>query len=139
MFKNARGWAVVLITMLTATTVQAQEAPVGRWWHSQQMVNELQLSPGEIQQLESSYEASRLNMIRLKGQLEAEQFKLQTMVEKRNMDDDAIKAQHRALEQVRSQLADERFAFFVEVRQILGPDRFERLLDMAPKGHRGHR
>jgi Spy/CpxP family protein refolding chaperone len=139
MFRNKCAWAVVLITILTAATVQAQDAPAGRWWHSQQVVNQLQLSPGEIQQLERSYEASRLKMIRLKSQVETEQFKLQTMVEKRNMDDSAIKAQHRSLEQARSQLADERFAFFVQVRQIIGPERFQRLLDMAPKGRRSQR
>jgi len=139
MFKYAHVWTVVLIAMLAAATVQAQEAPAGRWWHSQQVVNQLQLSSGEIQQLERAYEASRLKMIRLKSQVEAEQFKLQSMVEKRNMDDGAIKAQHRSLEQARSQLADERFAFFVQVRQIIGPDRFQRLLDMAPKGRRSQR
>lgn len=136
MFTYARGWALVLIMLLVAATVQAQEAPAGRWWHNKQVAGQLQLSPGEIQQLERAYEDSRLKMIRLKSQVESEQFKLQTMVEKRNVDDGAIRAQHRALEQARSQLADERFAFFVEVRQIIGPDRFQRLLDMAPKGRR---
>jgi Spy/CpxP family protein refolding chaperone len=139
MFMSARGWSLVLMILLAAATVQAQEAPAGRWWHSKQVTSQLQLTSGEIQQLERSYEASRLKMIRLKSQVETEQFKLQTMVEKRNMDDGAIKAQHRALEQARSQLADERFAFFVEVRQIIGPDRFQRLLDMAPQGRRGQR
>jgi Spy/CpxP family protein refolding chaperone len=139
MVKHACGWALVLITMLAAATVQANDGPHGRWWNSPQVVDQLQLSPGEIQQLASGYEASRLKMIHLKSQVEAEQFKLQTLVEKPDMDDDAIKAQHRALEQARSQLADERFAFFLEVRKILGPDRFQRMMDMAPRGHRSHR
>lgn len=139
MLTYARGLALVLMAVLAAATVQAEEAPAGRWWHSKQVASQLQLTSGEIQQLERSYEASRLKMIRLKSQVEAEQFKLQTMVEKRNMDDGAIKAQHRSLEQARTQLADERFAFFVEVRQIIGPDRFQRLLDMAPQGRRTQR
>lgn len=139
MFKYAHGWALILVTLLAAATAQAYDGPHGRWWHSQQVVDQLQLLPGDIQQLESAYEASRLKMIHLKSQVEAEQFKLQTLVEKPDMDDDAIKTQYRALEQARSQLADERFAFFVQVRQIIGPDRFQRLLDMAPKGRRSQK
>ena len=139
MFRYKCAWAVILMTMLAAATVQAHEGPHGRWWHSQELVDQLQLSSGEIQRLESTYEASRLKMVRLKSQVEAEQLKLQVLVEKPDMDDDAINAQHRLLEQARSQLADERFGFFLEVRQILGPDRFQRLLDMAPRGKRDHR
>ncbi|MFZ1985057.1 MAG: hypothetical protein WAU91_11630 [Desulfatitalea sp.] len=136
MSKGVRGLAAVLMVVLAAAMVYAQEAPAGRWWNSPQVVQQLQLSGGEIQQLERAFEASRLKMIRHKSQVEAEQFKLQTMVEKRSSDDAAIKAQHRALEQARSALADERFAFFVEVRQIIGPERFQKLMNMAPEGQK---
>jgi Spy/CpxP family protein refolding chaperone len=138
MSKCRRGLAVVLTVVLAAVTVYAQEAPAGRWWHSPQVAQQLQLSGNEIRQLEQAFEASRLKMIRLKSQVEAEQFKLQTMVEKQNSDNAVIKAQHRALEQARSALADEQFAYFVEVRQILGPERFQKLISMTPEG-RGKR
>lgn len=138
MSKWMRGLAAVLMVVLAAATVYAQEAPAGRWWNSPQVAQQLQLSGGEIRQLEQAFEASRLKMIRQKSQVEAEQFKLQTMVEKRGSADAAIKAQHRALEQARSALADERFAFLVEVRQILGPERFQKLMNMTPEG-RGNR
>lgn len=138
MSKWMRGLAAVLMVALFAATVYGQEAPAGRWWHTPQVAQQLQLSGGEIRQLEQAFESSRLKLIRLKSQVEAEQFKLQTMVEKRNSDNAAIKTQHRTLEQARSALADERFAFFVEVRQILGPERFQKLMNMAPEG-RGKR
>ena len=130
MSKLKPGWglAIVAISVLTATaTFGAQDGPTGRWWRNAQIVAQLKLTDGEIQQLEQGFESSRLNMIELKSRVEAEQFKLQNLVEKRNMDEKAIKAQHRRLEAVRSALAEEQLNFFVEVRKIIGYDRYRKL------------
>lgn len=112
---------------------------MGRWWHSSNVVNQLQLTGAEVQQLEQAFEASRIKMIKLKSLVEEEQFKLKTMIEKGNAGDAAIKAQHRNLETARSALADERFAFFIKCRDIIGNERFQALLDMAPTGRKGKR
>lgn len=135
-----RGFSLMIITMLVTATAYAQDPPSGRWWRSPQVANQLQLTDGEKERLEKAFSTSRLKMIDLKSKVEAEQFKLQTLVEKKNFDEAGIKAQHRKLERARTALADERFAFFVEVRKIIGHDRFQKLLAMhAANKQKGNR
>ncbi len=139
MFRSMCGWILIIGLMALATAAQAQDVPAGRWWHSPQVVQQLQLTDGEVSQLEQAFESSRIKMIQLKTQVEAERFKLQTMIEKHNADDAAIKAQHNSLEAARSALADERFAFMIKTRDIIGNARFQQLVNMAPTGRKGNR
>ena len=125
--------ATIVIVMLTTVYAYAQNTPSGQWWRSPEVVKQLQITNGEVAQLDKAFEASRIKMVELKGRLEAEQFKLQTMMKKGSADDGAIKAQHGRLEKARTALADERFAFFVQARKIIGHERFQQLLDMAPE------
>ncbi len=129
MFRLVHGFTLMIIILLATAMVHAQSAPSGRWWRTPQVVQSLRLTDGEIQQLESAFEESRLRMIDLKSRVEAEQFRLQSMMEKRNFDEAAIKGQHRKLDKARSDLADERFAFYVQVRRIIGHERLQRLTD----------
>ena len=60
MSKVRRGWglAIMAISVLTATTTfGAQDGPTGRWWRNSQIVAQLELSDGEIQQLEKAFES----------------------------------------------------------------------------------
>lgn len=130
----ARLLALLFFVFMTASHTYAQEGPRGRWWRYPRVVEQLQLHDDEIKQLESAFEVSRLEMIRLKSEVETEQFKLQNMIEQPVIDVEMLKAQNRKLEKARSELADERFAFFVEVRKIIGYQRFQDLLALYPSG-----
>jgi Spy/CpxP family protein refolding chaperone len=129
MSKLLRGVMLTLIVLL-ATSAYAQQGPQGRWWRTPRVSQQLNLTQGEIQQLERTWNASREKMIKLKGQVETEQFRLQTLLEKRQLDENAVRKQNRKLEEARSQLADERTSFVVQVRKIIGHDRFQQLLGM---------
>lgn len=134
-----RGLALLPILFLTVSAARAQDVPPGRWWHSTNVVQQLQLTQDEVGRLDRAFEASRIKMIKLKSKLEAEQYKLKSMIEKGNADDAAVKTQNRNLEAARSALADERFAFFIRCRDIIGNERFQQLLNMAPTGRKGKR
>lgn len=137
MFRWMRVLAILTILISTVATVHAQDVPPGRWWHSSSVVQQLQLTNQEVQRLDQAFEASRIKMIKLKSQVEAEQYKLKSMIERGNADDAAVRAQNRKLEAARSALADERFIFFIHCRDIIGNERFQKLLRMAPTGRRG--
>jgi Spy/CpxP family protein refolding chaperone len=132
---------IVLSIALITGTADAQTGPSGRWWRSAQVKKQLKLTDSEIQRLEKAYNQSRRSIIKQKGRVEAEQFELQTMVENRNADAKAIKAQHRKLENARSDLAASKFDFVVQARKIIGHDRFQKLLKMQSgrKGKPGKR
>lgn len=132
MIKTMRTIVISMTILLMAVTAMAQSPPSGKWWRNPRVVNALNLTGDEIQRLEQAYEMSRRRMIDLKNKVEREQFELSNMLEKRNMDEAAVRAQNRRLEQARSELADAKFAFVIDVRRIIGAQRFQQLLDLKP-------
>ncbi len=133
MLRFAWGLTVLAALLMTTVTAGAQNVPPGRWWHNPNVVKQLNITKSEAQRLDKAFETSRIKMVELKNQVEAEQFKLEKMMKKDNAKTPAIKAQHRKLEKARSQLADERFGFVVKARNIIGQQRFQQLVNMAPR------
>jgi Spy/CpxP family protein refolding chaperone len=123
---------VMIMIVLWAIQALAQSPPSGRWWRSPTVIKALNLTQSEIQQLEDAFENSRRKMIDQKSKVEREQFELSRMMEKRNLDENTIRAQNRKLEKARSDLADAKFAFVIDVRRIIGAGRFQRLLELKP-------
>ncbi len=118
---------VIGLLLLTASTAGAHG---GRWWSTPEVAEALKLNQGEIEQLNQAYDAYSLRMIEIKSRVEAERFKLQTVLEQENLDEAAMNAQYDRLEEVRALLSKERFGFFVEARKIVGPKRFHQLMEI---------
>lgn len=133
MLKRANCIFTAILILLFVSTAFAQDAPKGRWWRNSNTAKQLNLSKNEVKSLDEAYNASRRRMIQKKSRVESEQFELKNMVERRNFDESAIKAQHRKLEKARSDLASEQFGFVIESRKIIGRDRFQKLVDMQGK------
>ncbi|MCJ8501888.1 periplasmic heavy metal sensor [Desulfatitalea alkaliphila] len=131
MFKRLCALTMVLAMVLgVAGTVPAQDSARGLWWRSADTAAALALTDKEIQQLDRAFEKARLKMIDAKSRVEAEQAKLQALLERRDLDEAAVNAQHKQLEQARTALANDRLAFLMEVRKIIGHDRFQKLKEM---------
>ena len=124
--------AISITILFLAGAALAQNAPPGRWWRSPRVVEALNLTGSEIQRLDKAYEQSKRRLISLKSKVEKEQFELSRMMENRNLDEAAVRAQNRKLDKARSELADAKFAFVMDVRKIIGAGRFQRLLDLKP-------
>ena len=131
MLKTMRGILITMAVLLIAVNAIAQ-SPSGRWWRTPRIVKALNLTGSEIRQLEKAFEKSRSAMIRLKKKVQKEQSKLKNMMKKRDMDEAAIRKQNRKLEKARSDLADAKFAFVIDVRRIIGHARFQKLVDLKP-------
>jgi len=121
---------VIVAIGLILLTATAAGAHGGRWWNTPEVAEALKLNEGEVNQLNQAYEAYSLRMIEIKSRVETEQFKLQTVLEKEDLDEAAINAQYNRLEEVRALLSKERFGFFVEARKIIGPQRFHQLMEI---------
>lgn len=130
--------AVVGLFVMVANAGWADGRHRGRWWDKPENVEALNLTPSDIQELNQSYEASSLHMIELKSRVEAERFKLQSVLEKEDLDVAAMEEQYTRLEDARAALGKARFEFFVKVRKIIGPQRFHQLMEIyqARKSHR---
>jgi len=104
-----------------------KEIPRGKWWNNENIAERMSLTPGEIEKLDSAYIQMRKKLIRLKSDVEMGRFELENMLESKNMDESAVMKQFDALDKARSGLAKEAFLFIVEVREILGLDRYMQL------------
>jgi Spy/CpxP family protein refolding chaperone len=122
--------AAMGLFLLTAGASEADGRHDSRWWNTPTYMEALKLTDGEIRQLNQVYETSSLEMIELKGQVEAARLKLEFMLEKEDLDESAIETQYNRLEASRAALGKERFEFYVHVRKIIGPQRFSQLMEI---------
>ena len=134
MLRNVFGALVILGLIVPASAAIAQDAPSGRWWLTPRAVQALNLKAGEKKRLEDAYRNSRRKLIQKKSRVETERFELENLMSQRKINEGAIRAQNRKLEKARSDLADEKFAFVIEVRKIIGHDRFQKLVNMHRSG-----
>ena len=122
------GW-LFLVVFLPATLL-AQDTMHGKWWYNKEIVNELELTDREKKDLEEKYIESRRKMIDLKSEIEKQRFELDLLLGSSNADKQEIMARFGNLEQARSKLSRTRFGMLMEVREIIGPERFQKLKSM---------
>ncbi|MDM8525595.1 periplasmic heavy metal sensor [Desulfococcaceae bacterium HSG8] len=101
--------------------------PGGKWWRMPRVAKELTLTGEEQERLDSLFMENRLQMIDLKSALEKEKLELEAILDKKNFDESACMSHFNRLQEARQGLVTERFKFLVEVRKLLGNDRFQKL------------
>ncbi len=101
--------------------------PAGKWWRIPRIVQANNITPEEQSQLDSLYVQNRRKMIDLKSVLEKELLELELVFDETSFDADACMDRYRKVQNARTTLALERFKFVVEVRKLLGFERFQQL------------
>jgi len=115
---------VLLIMIISPAITMAQEMPFGKWWHSPRMFKQINLSDAEKDKLDEGFRNSRRKLIDLKRNLERERFELGNLLEDKTLNETDVMKQFKKLEKARLDLSTERFSFLLQVRKILGPERF---------------
>ncbi len=115
--------------LLTAVFVHgevlSQETVIGKWWHNPTITRRVNLELQERKLLDEKFIETQRRLIVLKNGVEREQLELETLIEKEALNEDAIMAQFTRLEKARQDLSSERFRFLLEVRKIMGLQRFQ--------------
>ena len=124
--KVLSGMLLLILVTLPSIAV-TQDLPSGKWWHSPRMSKELNLSEPERSRLDEAFRDSGRKLIELKSSVEIEQFELENLLETEALNEAAVMEQFKKLEKARSSLASERLRFLIQVRKILGLDRFQRI------------
>ena len=101
--------------------------PLGKWWHTPRVAEQLNLNGREKEQLDELFIQTRRKMIDLRSAVARERLELSILMDKETMDEDAVRVQFKKLGQARASLAAERFRFILAVRKILGAARFQSL------------
>jgi len=92
----------------------------------------LNISSDEQAKLDDLYYKHRNQVIDLKRSLKKEQIALEWFIEKEKLDESACMVQFQKLLNARNKLSSERYSFLIEVRKLLG---YERFLQLKPKFH----
>jgi Spy/CpxP family protein refolding chaperone len=133
------GMLVCLAVLAATGWAWAQDAdPGGRWWRDPGVSRDLNLNDRERRSLDRLYSKNRDALIDRKADLEKERSRLADVMDREPFDEGAAKAQLRRVEEKQQRLTSERMQYLIEVRKILGPERF-RTLEGKAMEQRGRR
>ncbi|MFC1813202.1 Spy/CpxP family protein refolding chaperone [Thermodesulfobacteriota bacterium] len=145
--KKLCGMLIFILVFFTSTAF-GQKMPHGKWWHSPKASEKLNLSSEETNQLDEKFLESRRNLIDLKAAVEKERLELDALMDKEPLNESSVMIRFKKLETARANLAAERFKFILEVRKIIGFERFQQLKTsfkgfrqerrQKDRGERGH-
>ena len=136
---NKKLCGMVLFIWIFFTAIAfGQKMPHGKWWRSPKASEKLNLSNEEKKQLDEKFLESRRKLIDLKAAVEKERLELDALMDEEPLNEKSIMERFKKLETARASLATERFGFILEVRKIIGFERFQQL-KAAFKGFRHKR
>ena len=127
--KSAWGGLLFLVVFLPST-LMAQEMMHGKWWHNKSIVHGLELTDSEKKDLDEKYIDGRRKMIDLKSEIEKQRFELDLLLGSKEADKQEIMERFGGLERARAKLSRTRFNMIMEVREIIGAERFQELKSM---------
>jgi Spy/CpxP family protein refolding chaperone len=124
--------AIAVAVLLAAGAARAQAggpdpAPEGKWWKNPRVVREIGLTEPQTTKLEAIFRRTKPALIDLRADLEKKQFALQTLMDGPSVDPQEASRRIDEVEKARAKLAKSRAMMFVEFRQILTPQQFEKL------------
>ena len=130
MFHRLKGMLMVvpvLLWIFMPMDSLGARMPLSKWWRMPRVAEQLNLNGREKEQLDDLFIQSRRKLIDLRSAVEKERLELGILMDKEKLDEDAVLRQFKKLGQVRANLVSERFRFLLEVRKILGAERFQSL------------
>ncbi len=106
---------------------RANEIPPGRWWHIFYFADQLSITDHEKDELDEFFDYSRNRLAELKKQMEEERNELLKAIDQEDLNETSAITKMKKLESTRTLLAATRFSYSLEVRKLLGYERFQRL------------
>ena len=119
--------SLVLLLASVCTASRGRGWPRGKWWYDPNLTQFLNLTEAEKSRLDALFTESSRKMLEYKNDVERERFELDNLMSSRKVDEPAVQAQFKRLENARNRLAEERLHFMMGVRDILGFERFQAL------------
>ena len=119
------------LILAAALPVLAQgDFPEGKWWKRPRLAAEINLTAEQSRDIDAVFVRARARLIDLKADLEKKQLSLQTSMEDRGADRRTVEKQIEAVETARAELQKARALMVLDMKQILKPEQWERLLQI---------
>ena len=120
--------AAALAAFLAAPAVRAAGMPDGKWWKNPRVTADLGLSPDQSTEIEKIFVRSRSKLIDLRADLEKKQLDLQVAMDDKTANRSAVEKKIEAVENARASLQKTRALMILDMKQVLKPDQWERLV-----------
>ncbi|MBF0452258.1 MAG: periplasmic heavy metal sensor [Candidatus Magnetomorum sp.] len=101
--------------------------PPGKWWHMPQMAETLKLTAEEKTRLDTLFLEKRKAMISFEGEMATQRLELETLMENADFDEAATLEKFEAIQGIGQNMWKKRIQFLIEVRKLLGKERFIQL------------
>jgi len=106
------------------------QMPDGKWWKRPRIAAEIGLTKEQSDQIEKIFVKTRPQLIDLKAELEKKQLDLQVVMDEHGGDRREIEKRLDAVENARKDLQKARVLMILDIKQVLKPDQWEKLLQM---------
>lgn len=117
-----------LIFVLGAGPALAQERLAGQWWRIPDVAAKMKITKQEQEKLDDLYIANRRNLIDQRAIIEKERLALEESIAAEHLNEARALEHFKRIEKVRASLAEERFLYYLNLRKILGPERYREFM-----------
>lgn len=126
---------IALILLLFPDICRAKQIPPGRWWHIPYFSEQLNITDQQKEDLDKLFDFNRNRLAQLKKQMEDEKSELLQAIDEEHLNEAIAITKMKKLEGTRTLLAATRFSYSLEVRKLLGYERFQRLKTVYRNWH----
>jgi Spy/CpxP family protein refolding chaperone len=109
------------------------QVPLHRWWKLPQASELLNITPEETKKLDGLYQNIKEKLIDSGAQLQKDMLKLEMQFDSDAFDQKKCMQIFKEVQTTRTKLALEKFEFALKTREILGKERFDKLLNTFKK------
>lgn len=120
------------LILAAAAALPAQDLD-GKWWKNSQIVEEVGLTAEQTDQIEKVFVRTRPMLIDLRADLEKKQFALQQALEDKAAGRPELERKMEAVEDSRLELQKTRARMLLDIRQVLQPGQWRRLVQMRQR------
>ena len=124
--RNRIMWLMLLLA-LPCSLFALPEQELGKWWKNSEIVRRLQLSEGQIDQLEKVFLNYRQELASYNEDLKNQELQLKTLMQSEHPDDAQILAQSEHVAQARASLEKVQAAMMLAMRKELTKEQWTRL------------
>jgi len=120
--------AIAALAALACPVALSGQELDGKWWKHPRVTQELNLTPEQSSEIEKIFVKSRPKLIDLRADLEKKQLALQVAMEDKTADRAAVEKKIEEVETARASLQKTRAMMLLDMKQVLKPDQWEKLL-----------
>ena len=127
MLERSLSILIATVLLLFPAICRAGEIPPGRWWHIQYFADQLNITDGQKNDLDKLFDDNRNRLAELKKRMEEERNELVQAIDQEHLNESSAIGKMKKLEDTRTLLAATRFSYALQVRKLLGYERYQRL------------